>query len=170
MELLYSLMMSPFTIATLRNTYKNNESSEINYATGEKEALSIVEFIKKYLALIYNSRVFVWTDIKGLQWLFEKASDKNTRITRWILFTQEYNVEVCYFKGEKNVVTDRLTCIQFNTNNTVDVETNFGVKPATICFLEPTNSSVGLVGNFKVTCAEKTEDPKELGWTSEELY
>lgn len=70
--------------------------SEINYPAVEKEASSIIEALKKLRPLIYNSLV-VFTD-KALCWLFERADDRNARIS---LSLQEAKAEVKYIKGFK---------------------------------------------------------------------
>lgn len=74
--------------------------SEINYPAVEKEAPSIIEALKKLRPLIYNSLV-VFTD-KALCSLFERADDRNARISRWVLSLQEAKAEVKYIKSEKN--------------------------------------------------------------------
>ncbi|ROT64505.1 hypothetical protein C7M84_017533 [Penaeus vannamei] len=158
---------SPMPVCYFSRTLRK---SELNYSTVEKEAFSIIESLKKYRSLIYNSRVIVWTDNKALQWLFEKAHDKNARIAHWVLSLQEANAEVKYIKEEKNVVADRLSHIEFATSNTANSETSFQVEPLAVCFLEElVCSGVELIGNIGVTQTEEEEEPRELGWTPEEL-
>lgn len=146
------------------------KGSELRYPIVEKEALSIIESLKKFRALIYNSRVCVWTDNKALKWLFERAGDKNSRIARWVLSLQEYNAEVHYIKGEKNIVADRLSRIQFHTTNVVSSNTDFDVDTKAVCFMEElVHSQVELISNIEEFQTETSEEPIEVGWTPHEL-
>ena len=124
--------------------------AEFNYPAVEQEALSIVESLKKFRPLIYNSRVIVWSDNKALSWLFERAHDRNSRIARWTLSLQEANAVVKYVPGDKNVIADRLSRIRFDTTNTSaspPLETD-ALEPLAVAFLDQLcDSRVELLGD-----------------------
>lgn len=143
--------------------------SEVNYPMVEK-ALSVIEALKKYRPLIYNSRVVIFTDNKALCWLFERSHDRNARISKWVLSLQEANVEVKFIQGEKNVVADKLNRIKFDITNTTWASTQFEVDPLAVCSLEELcNSKIELLGNIQVAQTTEGEEPEERGWTPEEL-
>lgn len=83
--------------------------AEINYGICEKEALSIV------YALICQWRVFVLgrpltiiTDHKALS-LIRSCRLLNSRLTRWILFLQEFDFDIKHCRGTDNVIADTLS-------------------------------------------------------------
>nr|XP_027239647.1 uncharacterized protein LOC113830622 [Penaeus vannamei] len=65
----------------------------------EKEALAIIEALKKFKPLVWGLEVVVLSDNRSLHWLFHKAKDGNARVTRWALTAQSF--------GGKNYVPSR---------------------------------------------------------------
>nr|XP_027233257.1 uncharacterized protein LOC113824686 [Penaeus vannamei] len=97
-----------------------------------------------------KNRVIVWTDNKALQWPRKR---KTKMLARWVVSLQDASAEVKFIEGEKNVVADRLSRIKFATSNTTNSRDLFQVELLAACFLEELEE----------------EEPRELGWTPEEL-
>lgn len=82
-------------------------STEINYATNEKEALAIIWAVKKYQPYLYGKKFTLITDHKPLT--FIKTSEKNSKILRWRLELENYDYDIVYKEGKTNVVADALS-------------------------------------------------------------
>jgi hypothetical protein len=70
----------------------------------EQELLSIVETLKTYKSMLYGHPLVIYTDHKNLT--FERFS--SDRVTRWRLYTEEFNPKFIYLPGKDNVVADAL--------------------------------------------------------------
>jgi hypothetical protein len=79
----------------------------LNYATTEKEFLVVVFSFEKFRSYIVNSKVIVYTDHAAIKYLLYKK-DAMPRLIRWILLSQEFDVEIRDKKGSENVVADHL--------------------------------------------------------------
>eukprot|EP00731_Ephydatia_muelleri_P001672 Em0001g1672a len=66
---------------------------EKNYATIEKECLSIKAAIQNFRVYLFGAKFTVVTDHRALKWL-NTMKDNNPRLTRWYLFLQPYQFEV----------------------------------------------------------------------------
>ncbi len=79
------------------------------WATVEKEAYALIYAIEKLRPYILGSPgVYAYTDHKPLLSLFTEQM-KNTKIQRWQILLNEYNVKVSYIKGANNVKADFLS-------------------------------------------------------------
>jgi hypothetical protein len=67
---------------------------QLNYATTEKELLAVVFAFEKFRSYIMNSKVIVYIDHTAIKYLLAKK-DAKTRLIRWILLLQEFDVEIC---------------------------------------------------------------------------
>lgn len=77
--------------------------SEKNYSVIERECLYAVKYFKHYLL---GRHFTVYTDHSPLQWL--SAQKMEGRLSRWAL-RQEYEFEICYWKGSSNTIADALS-------------------------------------------------------------
>ena len=81
---------------------------ELNYFITEKEMLAIVWALQELYTYLMGSKVTVFTDHKAITF-FNKCRFANNRIMRWILATQDYDIEFEFIKGTSNVAADVLS-------------------------------------------------------------
>jgi hypothetical protein len=80
---------------------------QLNYATTEKELLTIVFAIDKFRSYYVGAKVIVYIDHVALKYLLTKKYAKLTLI-RWVLLLQKFDLEIKDKKGVKNFVVDHL--------------------------------------------------------------
>ena len=73
-----------------------------HYTTTEKELLAIVLCLKEYRKILYGAELNVYTDHKNLT--FNTFSVQ--RVLRWRLYIDEFNVNLKYIEGKKNILAD----------------------------------------------------------------
>jgi transposase InsO family protein len=83
-------------------------SSEINYNMSEKELLSIVWSLLKYRVFIMGAKLIIITDNKALTFLFS-CRLLSGRLSRWILWLQQFSFTIEHCRGKDNVVADTLS-------------------------------------------------------------
>ena len=79
---------------------KNLTPAELNYTVTEKEFLAVVHAINKFQHYITGYEVFVHTDHSTIKFLMNKPITSG-RITRWLLFLQEFNITIIENQGRK---------------------------------------------------------------------
>jgi hypothetical protein len=90
---------------------KKLDKAQRNYATIEKEALSLLMALEQYQVYLSGSpfTIMVYTDHNPLTFV-NRMKLKNQRLLRWSLILQEWdNLEVIHVKGTDNVVADALS-------------------------------------------------------------
>lgn len=81
---------------------------ERNYAVIELECLSIVAAARKFEQFIYGKKTKLFTDHRPLQFLHNMANT-NSRLARWSLFLQKFDLQPTYRCGEQNKAADSLS-------------------------------------------------------------
>ena len=76
--------------------------SELNYIVTEKKFLVVVYSINKFRHYIIRYEVFLHTDHSTIIFLMNKPIT-NSRVTRWLLLLQEFNITVIDRPGKKIV-------------------------------------------------------------------
>ena len=76
-----------------------------NYSTPEKEALSIVDMLKTYSPTLMGNKIFVNTDSLNLL----GKNKISSRLTRWLLLIQEYDIHLNHISGKDNLFADALS-------------------------------------------------------------
>ncbi|GJU57464.1 putative nucleotidyltransferase, ribonuclease H [Tanacetum coccineum] len=90
---------------------KTFSKAQMNYNTTEKEMLAVVFALDKFLSYIWgHSKVIVFLNHSALKHLLTKKETKS-RLLRWILLLQEFNMEIRDKKGLENVAADHLSRI-----------------------------------------------------------
>ncbi|GJT26557.1 reverse transcriptase domain-containing protein [Tanacetum coccineum] len=84
-----------------------NEAQE-NYTTIEKELLVVVFAFDKFRQYLVLSKTIVFMNHSALRYLFTKQ-DAKPRLIRWILFLQEFDIEIRDKKGAENLAADHLS-------------------------------------------------------------
>jgi hypothetical protein len=102
-------------------TSKTLNEAQLNYATMEKELLAVVFAFERFRSYIVNSKVIVYTDHAAIKYLLAKK-DAKSRLIRWILLLQEFDVEIRDKKGLKNVVADHLSSMNCGQDDKAPIE------------------------------------------------
>jgi len=83
----------------------------VNYYTTEKELLAVIFALEKFRSYLIGSKVILFTNHAALKYLLTKG-DSKPRLLRWILFLQEFNLDIKDKKGVENVVADHLSRLE----------------------------------------------------------
>jgi transposase InsO family protein len=86
--------------------------AERNYSTPEKEALAIIWALRIWRHLVASAQIQAYTDHEAVKWLFGPADyigRSASRIARWRLLLDQYNVNVQYRPGYQNGLADALS-------------------------------------------------------------
>lgn len=80
-------------------------SSERKFATTEKEALAVLESLKKFRGYVEGTHVTVVTDHASLTWL-QNLKDPSGRLGRWALKMQQYDLTIQHRPGRLHTLPD----------------------------------------------------------------
>ena len=84
--------------------------SQRNWATIEKEAYAVIWALQKFRRWIFWCPVTVCSDHNPLKYVTQ-ASPKSSKLMRWALALQEYNLHFQYKEGKNNAAADCLSRI-----------------------------------------------------------
>ncbi|GKC65045.1 reverse transcriptase domain-containing protein [Tanacetum coccineum] len=104
---------------------KTLNAAQQKYTVTEKELMAVVFTFDKLRPYMILSKTIVYTDHSALRHLFKKKDAKPCLI-RWILLSEEFDIEIKDKKGAQNVAADRLSRIENDeTSDDGDVGDNF---------------------------------------------
>ncbi|XP_065426955.1 uncharacterized protein LOC135976185 [Chrysemys picta bellii] len=87
---------------------KKLSPAEQNYSVIEKECYAIVWAVKQLRPYLFNRRFRILTDHSPLVWL-HRTKGTNSKLLRWSLVLQEFDMEITHIKGKENWVADALS-------------------------------------------------------------
>lgn len=93
------------TVAMASRTMRKAEK---NYSVTEQEMLCIVWVLQKFRHLLLGEKVILFTDHQALTSL-KTGRIFSSRLTRWQLLLQEFDIEIRHLKGSQNIVADFLS-------------------------------------------------------------
>jgi hypothetical protein len=74
--------------------------AQLNYSTIEKELLAVIFALDKFRSYLLGSKIIIFSDHTALKYLFSKK-DAKSRLIRWILLLQEFDIEIRDKKGNR---------------------------------------------------------------------
>ncbi|GJU03415.1 reverse transcriptase domain-containing protein [Tanacetum coccineum] len=90
---------------------KTMTDAQAHYTTTEKELLGVVYGFEKFRPYLVLLKTIVYTDHSDLKYLLAKQ-DAKTRLLRWILLLQEFDVIIRDKKGAKNLAANHLSRLE----------------------------------------------------------
>jgi transposase InsO family protein len=81
---------------------------EQRYSVAEQELLAIVYALEKFRIYVYGHEITVHTDNKSLSFL-DKCSLSSSRIARWVMQLQEYQLKIQHVSGARNFLADAIS-------------------------------------------------------------
>nr|GFC42233.1 reverse transcriptase domain-containing protein [Tanacetum cinerariifolium] len=104
--------------------------AQIHYTTTEKEILAVVYAFEKFRPYLVLSKSIVYIDHLTLKYLLNKQ-DVKSRLLRWVLLLQEFDITILDKKGSENLATDHLLRLE-NPHQDVlenkDINENFPLE------------------------------------------
>jgi hypothetical protein len=140
----------PFEIICDAIAYASKTLSgpQLNYATTEKELMTVVFAINKFKSYLVGTKVIVYTDHAALKYLLTKK-DAKPRLIRWILLLQEFDLEIKDKKGVENSVVDHLSRMQIE--NSQDLPINDSLRDGMLYLVSRSDPWYADIVNFIVT-------------------
>ncbi|XP_071939032.1 uncharacterized protein [Coffea arabica] len=89
---------------------------QLNYSTTEKEFLAVIFALEKFRSYLLGTKVIVFFDHAALRYLMTKK-DAKSRLIRWILLIQEFDLEIRDKRDSENLVADHLSRISVGEDN-----------------------------------------------------
>ena len=79
-----------------------------NYSTIEKEAYALISSVKHFAIYLEYGRVYVFTDHDPLTHI-HKYKNAYTKLLRWSLILQPYDLVIRHISGQRNIFADYLS-------------------------------------------------------------
>jgi RNase H-like domain found in reverse transcriptase len=79
--------------------------AQMAWSVVEREAYAVIASLNKFHHLLFGSEIVVFSDHSPLSFLVDCAT-KSSKLTRWSLALQQYNIVFKYAKASQNTVAD----------------------------------------------------------------
>ena len=89
----------------------NFDKTQVKWNITEKEAYAIYKSVKKFAFYITGAKTTVSSDHKPLKNFFEGGMNI-TKLDRWSLELQEFDISLEFIQGKLNTVTDVISCLR----------------------------------------------------------
>ncbi|GKE38407.1 reverse transcriptase domain-containing protein, partial [Tanacetum coccineum] len=110
-----SKLPHPTTVKGIRSflghASKTMTDAQAHDTTTEKELLAVVYAFEKFRPYLVLSKSIVYTDHSALKYLFNKQ-DAKSRLLRWVLLLQEFDIIIRDKKGAENLAADHLSRLE----------------------------------------------------------
>ena len=103
---------------------KTLDNAQRNYATTEKEFLAVVFACDKFRSYVVDSKVIVHTDHAAITYLTKKK-DAKSRLIRWVLLLQEFDMHNIDRKGAENLVADNFSRMENVLDDPLPIDDSF---------------------------------------------
>ena len=125
-------------------------NAEINYCVSEKEILAIVWSLERFKTCVSGCKIKIFSDHKALSFL-NTCKYLNSRLIRWSLYLQNYDLEINYIRGKDNYISDTLSRLKYtdelNVNTEIQQDQSF--KILTLLAKDPSNDLKNKLKNIK---------------------
>lgn len=98
------------------------KGAELNYHAAEKEGLAALRCIEKFRCYIEGTKFTLVTDSSALTFIMKAKWRSSSRLSRWSIELQQYDMEIRHRKGKENIVPDALS----RSMESLDEEPNDG--------------------------------------------
>lgn len=130
---------------------------EKNYTVTEKETLAIIFALKTWRTYVLGRPLILKTDHKALTFLLS-CRLLSARLTRWILFLQEYQFSIEYCPGKENIVADTLSRFPEDLNEKVEPQPETH-KVEVMSIAKEFQMPLDLRKKFRSMATEQGKDP-----------
>ena len=89
----------------------NFDKTQVKWNITEKEAYAIYKSVKKFAFYITGAKTTVFSDHKPLKNFFEGGMNI-TKLDRWSLELQEFDISLEFIQGKLNTITDIISCLK----------------------------------------------------------
>ena len=111
-------------------------SAETRYSTTEREALAVVDGIKRYEPYLSGKKFYAHTDHSSLTWLM-RVKDPTGRLARWALRLQQYDFEIIHCPGTANGNADALSRRSYSESKSDSGESQSEISLPVACIDHP---------------------------------
>lgn len=88
--------------------------AERNYSATEREALAVIDGIKRFQSYLQKTKFIIHTDHNALKWLMS-LEDPRGRLARWTMLIQQFDFDIVHRPGTKNGNADALSRRPYGT-------------------------------------------------------
>ena len=122
---------------------------EGNYSVTEREALVVLDGIKRFRRYLYGRKFYVITDYHSLRWLMN-IKEPTGRLAKWSLEIQQYDFEIVYRSGRSNANADALSRYPYQSQ-TIAAISSAGFRAQEIFELQCQDPQVSLMISYLET-------------------
>ncbi|KAG5886588.1 hypothetical protein JTB14_011300 [Gonioctena quinquepunctata] len=138
-------------VAYTCSTFKG---SQLTYTTTGKEALAVVHCLRQWRNLILGRDLVILSDHKSLSFLLT-CKLRSARLSRWIMFIEEFDFRIEHCKGSENTIDDVLS--RFPSTKTSFAKPEVG-NNVNIALMKLSNDFSMLKKHFKVLRTDQMHD------------